>query len=127
MSRIDTEKLFHEYWSKASLNIGPYGIGGSDVQEGFEAGFEAAIKQRDEVAKKAIDAVSVMEKCLRSLQLECPDSHAIFLDDNGHTRYQTVNEWVEYVLEKARAAKPESFVESIEAFMFGEAKNANKD
>lgn len=62
---------------------------------------EALEKMRPKLAvlSKSIDIVELMEDRLRELQLNNPDSIATFEAD-GQTRYQTVNEWVDFVLKE---------------------------
>lgn len=54
------------------------------------------------IVAKAADAVSIMEKALRQLQADNPDSLASWPNDDGSTTYRTVEDWVDYVLDKAR-------------------------
>ena len=51
---------------------------------------------------KAIHAVEIFEDALRHLQLEIPGQPVSWQDENGFTRYQTVSDFVNYVLEKVR-------------------------
>ena len=56
-------------------------------------------RQRD----RAIEIVSVIEKCLRQLQLDNPDSLASWPNESGTTTYRTIEDWVDYVIDKARS------------------------
>jgi hypothetical protein len=51
---------------------------------------------------RAICAVEIFEDALRHLQLEIPGESVSWQDENGFTRYQTVSDFVNYVMEKVR-------------------------
>lgn len=52
-----------------------------------------------------INAIAIMEKALRELQLNNPDSHAQWEDESGETHYKSIDEWVEYVLYRVRNSR----------------------
>jgi hypothetical protein len=52
---------------------------------------------------RAIEAVTVFENALRQLQADNPDSLASWPNDDGTTTYRTIEDWVSYVIAKAKA------------------------
>lgn len=60
------------------------------------------IERLRKINTKAINAVEIMEDALKQLKLDHPDSWASWPNDEGTTTYRTVEDWVDYVLDKAR-------------------------
>lgn len=54
--------------------------------------------------EKAIHAVTVMEKAMRQLQADHPDTPVSWPNGEGSTTYRTIEDWVDYVIDKARNA-----------------------
>ena len=55
--------------------------------------------------EKAIYAVTVMEKAMRQLQLDHPDTPVTWPRDDGTTTYRTIEDWVCFVFDRARGGQ----------------------
>lgn len=58
-----------------------------------------------EVAQcKAIEYAASLEKSIRQLQQDNPDSLASWPNEQGTTTYRTIEDWADYVIDKAKRA-----------------------
>ena len=54
------------------------------------------------VGKRAIEVVAYLEKAMRKLQADHPDTPVTWPDGKGGTHYQTIEDWVAWHLAEAR-------------------------
>ena len=55
-----------------------------------------------QLIERATDAVTVLERGLRHLQMEAPDATVSWLDDKGFMRWYTLSEYVDHVIREAK-------------------------
>ena len=56
------------------------------------------------VVMRAVNAVAYIEKAMRQLAADHPDTPVTWPDGTGLTRYQTIEDWVAWHIDGMRAA-----------------------